>query len=1501
MNKTGFTRFIFTSLVMVLVIFSATSSHAQSPYFQAVTNLNPVTYWPMHDVEAQSVGDIETNYGTAGPLANGYYGDWFAPAPAATLTHNITPGAIFGDSDPCVNFHFVYLKASGNEGSTTNCLIIPHLSPAANLVPPFSVELWYNFTNNAFRQSDIFSSVNANGSEQGLNGITTYSGIRLFLNNNLVVYTYNKNGGVNSVNSTVAIAHNTWYHIVLTDDATNISVYVNGVATLTNIPNSSYSPNLWDPFEIDTGKGYTRDAGGLIDEFAIYTNALDTNAIMLHYDTGVGLSNQVPYTTLVQSANPSIYFRMDSPAYVVPPLANWPVLTNYGTVTGNGVYTPGTLPAGASGPNNGVTFATGFGSGTNAMPGSSMSSFADSGNATAFNPTGTTPFSISAWFKTGYCDSRTQTIVGHGANSWAIVMNPSGQLQCQLGTNGTSLVTSVNVYNDSLWHQVVEVYTPNSTVGQPGTNALFVDGVLDSSTNGVTANGLLPGTNLDVMIGTDPQFTNTSGTLIALGRQFEGYICEVALMTNSLTPGQIQSLYNSAQMPPYLTMQPVSSSANEGAAFTNSAAARGALPLAYQWYAKGIAIPNQTNAALILNPVQTSDAATNYYLVVANSYGSITSAVVSLTVNSGASISAQFPVTYTNLFTLYAGANPTFSVSAGGAQPILYYWFTNGVLDTATTSASLTISNVQQGALSAYCIASNFVSSQTSMVWSASVIADPPNPAQGGFAPYPQAVLALNPIGYWRMNEPDDGLNDGNPDAICHDYAGGNDALYTNVTLGASGYGSSLDVDGETAAQFGSFASTFSDASWIGTNVDVAVPAGGNGEFSVQTWVSLTKNSATGNPQGGGLVCKGAANGGEEFALETTAGGPFTFLVRSANGTEYIISAATNPQLNIFYHVVGVCDEANGKISLYVNGALAGSTTIPALSGIFNGSAVNMTIGARVPGGAAISQQSFGSFNDAALFNYALSSNQVQNEYLQSGIAPFFTQLPPANVNVATGSNLVVSATAVGTLPLSYQWYETNTTAMTGFPIPGQTSASLTINNAQTNDSYFLNVTNSYGSTNSPVVFVGVYTGPLFTSESPQPYTNQFTLFAGTSPTFSVQAVNLQSNLPSVYYQWYVDGGAVPGATSVNFTLANLQAGTFPICYCVASNTLGATTSMVWSASVIAAPTDPYPQALLSLHPLGFWRLDEPDDQAGNGNAGFVAHDYVEGNDGIYTNTILGNAGYNPATDPSAMSAEFGILSLADCDAYGIGGIDLHAPASTSVAFSVEAWVNGYQQTKDAGIVSKGYSSAEQFDLDTGGPTNATQSIPHNFRFFVRDASGAAHSASSSVQPDGNWHHLVGVCDEANSNVTLYVDGAVAARASISPGSGILSSSRSMLIGSRPSSQTSANDFQFVGFVDDVAVFNYALTATQITNEFQGISAPSVNPNPTNIVFSSSGGQLTLSWPADHIGWQLQSNSLGLTATGAWFTVSGSTATNEMILTPDRTRTNVFFRMLYQP
>ena len=70
----------------------------------------------------------------------------------------------------------------------------------------------------------------------------------------------------------------------------------------------------------------------------------------------------------------------------------------------------------------------------------------------------------------------------------------------------------------------------------------------------------------------------------------------------------------------------------------------------------------------------------------------------------------------------------------------------------------------------------------------------------------------------------------------------------------------------------------------------------------------------------------------------------------------------------------------------------------------------------------------------------------------------------------------------------------------------------------------------------------------------------------------------------------------------------------------------------------------------------------------------------------------------------------------------------------------------------------------------------------------------------------------------------------------------------------------------------------------------------------TNLTSSVSGSTLTLSWPTDHIGWTLQtqtnSRSVGLTLpTNTWFDVTGSTTTNQMDMPVTKTDPTVFYRL----
>src|SRR5205807_2398793 len=84
--------------------------------------------------------------------------------------------------------------------------------------------------------------------------------------------------------------------------------------------------------------------------------------------------------------------------------------------------------------------------------------------------------------------------------------------------------------------------------------------------------------------------------------------------------------------PPSITLPPQSRTNNLGtdAAFFVSAA--GFAPLSYQWFFNATnALENATNSSLLLPAVQKTQAG-DYLVVVGNSYGSVTSAVASLTV-----------------------------------------------------------------------------------------------------------------------------------------------------------------------------------------------------------------------------------------------------------------------------------------------------------------------------------------------------------------------------------------------------------------------------------------------------------------------------------------------------------------------------------------------------------------------------------------------------------------------------------------------------------------------------------------------------------------------------------------------------------------------------------------------------------------------------------------------------------------------------------------------------
>ncbi len=87
----------------------------------------------------------------------------------------------------------------------------------------------------------------------------------------------------------------------------------------------------------------------------------------------------------------------------------------------------------------------------------------------------------------------------------------------------------------------------------------------------------------------------------------------------------------------------------------------------------------------------------------------------------------------------------------------------------------------------------------------------------------------------------------------------------------------------------------------------------------------------------------------------------------------------------------------------------------------------------------------------------------------------------------------------------------------------------------------------------------------------------------------------------------------------------------------------------------------------------------------------------------------------------------------------------------------------------------------------------------------------------------------------------------------------------------------------------------------------QVASSSTVNQNPTNITFHvSSGGQMTLSWPADHTGWELEiqtnKTSVGIvTNSASWIPDPASTTVNSIMIPINLTNGTVFYRLVYPP
>ena len=149
----------------------------------------------------------------------------------------------------------------------------------------------------------------------------------------------------------------------------------------------------------------------------------------------------------------------------------------------------------------------------------------------------------------------------------------------------------------------------------------------------------------------------------------------------------ICALFSSGQntAPPSITAQPVSQSVIVGGDASFHVTASGTSPFTYQWRKDGAPLGAASSSTLFLDGVAANGGGA-FDVVVANAYGSITSAVATLTVVFPPSITVQ-PVGQV----VASGTAVTLSVVAGGTEPVAYQWLNGTGPIPNATNASYTI------------------------------------------------------------------------------------------------------------------------------------------------------------------------------------------------------------------------------------------------------------------------------------------------------------------------------------------------------------------------------------------------------------------------------------------------------------------------------------------------------------------------------------------------------------------------------------------------------------------------------------------------------------------------------------------------------------------------------------------------------------------------------------------------------------------------------------------
>jgi subtilase family serine protease len=1042
--------------------------------------------------------------------------------------------------------------------------------------------------------------------------------------------------------------------------------------------------------------------------------------------------------------------------------------------------------------------------------------------------------------------SQSLTLTNAGTNSltWTLAntsvwlnASPSGGILTPGGA-ATTVTVSLNtaasnllvgMYSTTVWFTnlnsrvgqsrqfTLAVISPPTITAQPADQAVL-EGATAMFT--VAATGGLPlfyqwqdnGTNLtdggNISGSTTTNLTINSVSAANVGT-YSVIVSNIAGVTTSST-----ALLTISPSPPVIILQPMTQTAVVGGTVTFTVAAIGSTPFFYQWSFNGTNISGATNVTLALANVQLTQAG-NYAVQVSNVLGLATSSNAILTVYTVPVITSFSPPS--------GAAGTVVNISGLNFDPIsgnnIVYF---GAVQAAVTAASVTNLKVTVPVSATYApitVTVNGLTAYANQPFMPTFAGDGSGISTSSFAP--QLVLpAGNGPGRVIIADLD---GDGKPDLIVANTYGNTISLYQNISTNGSLTAGSFAPPVNLVTPPGSY----SPMDLVVADVE------GDGKLDIivsdydQSIVSVYQNTCTpGNISSNSFATRvdfatGAQPQGVAVADIDGDGKPDLLVANSGDGTVSILrntgvmgSLTTNsfaPKVDFAtgsgcVRVAAVDLEGDGKPDVVVVDYNDSSGTMSVLQN--NCTPGNLSFATKVdfpclPDCLDVRACDLDGDGQLDLVvtegAYGQAISVFRNTSTTGGITT--NSLAP-RVDFAVGAWAHTMAfgdldgdgkpdVAVACeLPSQLSIFK-NTSSPGSFTT---NSFAPPVDFATGYNAWGVAIGDLDGDGRPDIVFANQYDNTISIYQSQVPFGgppvilaqpgNQ-AVYVGITANFSVTATG---SLP-LSYQWSFSGTNIVGATNTTLTLTNVQlsqAGAYAV---TITNNYG---SVISSNAVLTVnlppPCAPVPSGLVSWWP-------------GEGNA----YDVVGANNG----TLVNGVSFAPGEVGQAFSFDgtSGYVSIPDSPS-----LDTFVSSIT-----IETWIKFNQVDTSPnwnGIVTKGNSS---WRLALYGNSFV-------IGFSTTGLSNVDLAGNKNIN-DGQWHHVAAIYDETNKYI--YVDGVLDAS---TPATGtIAQNSYPVCIGEN----AEAPGHLWNGLIDEVSIYNRALTASEIQLIYVAGSGGKCPPSPT--------------------------------------------------------------------